>query len=84
MLNLLAMLVIGFLVGAVARLLMPGRDPGGCLVTIALGMGGALMAGFIGRQLGLYEFGQAPGFIASVLGAILILVIYRLLVPRRP
>jgi uncharacterized membrane protein YeaQ/YmgE (transglycosylase-associated protein family) len=73
----LGWLLIGLLAGALAKFIMPGRDPGGCLVTIALGIAGALLMGFIGNALGWYTQGQAGGFIAATLGAILILLIYR-------
>jgi uncharacterized membrane protein YeaQ/YmgE (transglycosylase-associated protein family) len=79
----LGWILIGGLAGGLAKLIMPGRDPGGCLVTILLGIAGALLAGFVGNQLGWYRSGQAGGFIAAVLGAIVILVLYRLLVRRR-
>ena len=79
----LGWILIGFLAGGLAKLIMPGKDPGGCLVTILLGIAGALLAGFIGNSLGWYSQGQAGGFIAATLGAILILFIYRLLVRRR-
>lgn len=76
-------IVIGALAGILAKAIMPGRDPGGCIVTILLGIGGALLAGFIGNAVGWYSQGQAGGFIAATLGAILILFIYRLLMRRR-
>ncbi len=76
-------ILLGALAGGLAKLIMPGRDPGGCIVTILLGVAGALLAGFIGNALGWYSQGQAGGFIAAVLGAILILFIYRLVVRRR-
>jgi len=84
MLGLIETLVIGLIVGAVAKLLMPGRDPGGCLVTILLGIAGALIAGYLGRVIGWYEPGAPAGFIASVNGAMLILLLYRLFLRRRP
>lgn len=71
-------LVIGLIVGAVAKLLMPGRDPGGVIITSLLGIAGSLIATFIGQALGWYQHGQAAGFIMSVLGAILLLSIYRM------
>jgi uncharacterized membrane protein YeaQ/YmgE (transglycosylase-associated protein family) len=78
-------LIIGLIVGAIAKLLMPGRDPGGFLVTMLLGVAGALLAGFLGRALGWYDNpGSGPGIIASVLGAMLLLFLYRLFVRRRP
>ena len=79
----LGWILIGLIAGALAKLIMPGRDPGGCLVTILLGIGGALLAGFVGNAVGWYSQGQAGGFIAATLGAIVILWIYRLLMRRR-
>lgn len=76
-------ILIGLIAGALAKLIMPGKDPGGCIVTILLGIGGALLAGFIGNAVGWYDTGEAGGFIAATLGAILILWIYRLLIRRR-
>jgi uncharacterized membrane protein YeaQ/YmgE (transglycosylase-associated protein family) len=84
MAGLIGTLVIGLIIGAVAKLLMPGRDPGGCLVTILLGIAGALVAGYLGRAIGWYEPGEPAGFIASVIGAMLILLLYRLFLHRRP
>ena len=72
-------LIIGLLVGAVAKLLMPGRDPGGCIVTILLGIAGAFVAGYLGQAIGWYQPGQPVGFIASVIGAMLLLLLYRLI-----
>jgi len=80
---ILTTLFIGFVVGLVAKFLMPGRDPGGFIITILLGIGGAFVAKFIGQQLGWYGPEDPAGFIASVGGAILLLVIYRLLFHRR-
>ena len=71
------------LVGAVAKLLMPGKDPGGWIVTILLGIAGALLAGYLGQAVGWYQPGQPAGFIASVVGAIVLLLLYRLLFKRR-
>jgi uncharacterized membrane protein YeaQ/YmgE (transglycosylase-associated protein family) len=81
--DILAMLVIGLLVGIVAKLLMPGNDPGGIIVTILLGIAGSFVAGYIGRAAGWYSEGEPVGFIASVVGAILLLVLYRALFGRR-
>jgi uncharacterized membrane protein YeaQ/YmgE (transglycosylase-associated protein family) len=83
MTGIISTLIIGLIVGAVAKLLMPGRDPGGCIVTMLLGIVGAFVAGYLGRLLGWYEPGQPAGFIASVIGAMLILLIYRLVIGRR-
>jgi uncharacterized membrane protein YeaQ/YmgE (transglycosylase-associated protein family) len=80
---ILGTLVIGLIVGVIAKLLMPGRDPGGCLITILLGIAGAFVAGFLGRAIGWYEPGQPAGFIASVIGAMLVLLVYRLIKGRR-
>ena len=70
-------ILIGFIAGAVAKLLMPGKDPGGFIITTLLGIAGALAATFLGRAVGWYQEGAAAGFIAAVLGAILLLWIYR-------
>ena len=79
---LLWMIVVGLIVGAIAKLLMPGRDPGGAIVTILLGIGGSVVAGLLGRAVGWYGEGEPVGFIASVLGAIVLLAIYRVIVGR--
>jgi uncharacterized membrane protein YeaQ/YmgE (transglycosylase-associated protein family) len=84
MTGIISTLIIGLIVGAIAKFLMPGRDPGGCLVTILLGIAGAFVAGYLGRAVGWYEPGQTAGFIASVIGAMLLLLIYRLVIGRRP
>ena len=75
-------ILIGLVAGIVAKLLMPGRDPGGFIITILLGIGGALLASFIGRALGLYSPDEPAGFIGAVIGAIVILIIYRLIKRR--
>ncbi len=77
MFSILGWIIFGLIVGVIAKLLMPGRDPGGMFVTIALGVAGALVAGFIGRALGWYQANEAAGFITATLGAILILFVYR-------
>ncbi len=83
--EILITLVIGLVVGALAKLLMPGPDPGGLLATILLGIAGSVLAGYLGKGLGWYSsVGQGPGIIAAVLGAMLLLVLYRLLVRPRP
>jgi uncharacterized membrane protein YeaQ/YmgE (transglycosylase-associated protein family) len=79
----LGWIIIGGLAGGLAKLIMPGKDPGGCLVTIVLGIAGALLAGFVGNAVGWYSQGQAGGFIAATLGAFIILLLYRMLVRRR-
>jgi len=74
----LAWILIGLIAGAIARAIMPGRDVSGCIVTILLGIGGALVAGFLGQELGWYEPGEGAGFLAAIVGAMLILFVYRL------
>ena len=76
-------IIIGGIAGAVAKLLMPGKDPGGCLVTILLGIAGAFVAGWLGQAVGWYERGEGAGFIAAIVGAFIILAIYRLASNRR-
>ena len=78
MLHFIWMCIIGLVAGALAKLIMPGKDPGGMIVTMVLGIAGSLVAGFLGRALGWYEAGQGAGLIMSVVGAILLLVVYRL------
>lgn len=74
--GIISMIVIGLIVGAVARLLLPGEQKMGWIMTILLGIGGSFVAGFAGQALGLYAVGQTAGFIASVLGAIVLLLIF--------
>jgi uncharacterized membrane protein YeaQ/YmgE (transglycosylase-associated protein family) len=76
-------LFIGLIVGAIAKLIMPGKDPGGIIVTMLIGVAGALLAGFLGRSLGWYIPGDSPSIIASIIGAMLLLLLYRLFVGRR-
>ena len=82
MFTVLWMLFIGLIVGAVAKLVMPGRDPGGLFVTMLLGIAGAVIAGFLGKVLGLYQPGERAGIIISTFGAILLLAIYRMVTER--
>jgi uncharacterized membrane protein YeaQ/YmgE (transglycosylase-associated protein family) len=81
--EIITMLVIGLLVGIVAKFLMPGNDPGGIIMTIVLGIAGSFVAGYIGRAAGWYQVGDPASFVASVIGAILLLLVYRLLFRRR-
>ncbi len=76
-------IIIGGIAGAIAKLLMPGKDPGGCIVTILLGIAGALLAGFIGQAIGLDSAANGAGFIGAIVGAFIILFIYRLILRRR-
>ena len=80
--GILGWIVFGLIVGALAKFVMPGRDPGGILVTIMLGIVGALVGGFLGRALGLYQEGEPAGFFGAFVGAILVLLLYRMF--RRP
>jgi uncharacterized membrane protein YeaQ/YmgE (transglycosylase-associated protein family) len=83
MFGVLGWIVFGLIVGALAKLLMPGRDPGGIVVTSLLGIAGALLGGFIGRALGLYGPQDAAGFVMALIGAVVLLVIYRAVVGRK-
>jgi uncharacterized membrane protein YeaQ/YmgE (transglycosylase-associated protein family) len=80
---ILSWILFGLVVGVIAKLLMPGRDPGGFIVTILLGIAGALVGGFVGRALGFYGENQGAGWIMSILGAIVLLALYRMMVRRR-
>jgi uncharacterized membrane protein YeaQ/YmgE (transglycosylase-associated protein family) len=81
--HFLWMLIIGLIIGAIAKFTMPGKDPGGIIVTMLIGIVGALSAGFLGRAVGWYHEGEPAGFIASIVGAILLLILYRMIVGRR-
>jgi len=76
MLHLIGTIIVGFIVGVLAKFLHPGRENMGLIMTTLLGIGGALLAKFIGQALGLYQAGQAAGFIGALIGAILILIVY--------
>ena len=75
-------ILIGFLVGLVAKFLMPGRDPGGFIITVILGIAGSFLATYLGAAMGWYQQGETAGFIAAVLGSIVLLLLYRLLIKR--
>ena len=81
--GILSWIVFGLVVGIIAKLLMPGRDPGGFIITMLLGVAGALLGGFIGRAMGFYGPNETAGWLISILGAILLLVIYRVAIGRR-
>jgi uncharacterized membrane protein YeaQ/YmgE (transglycosylase-associated protein family) len=83
MLGVIGWIIFGLIVGAVAKLVMPGRDPGGIIVTMLLGVAGALLGGWLGQALGWYREGQSAGFFMSLLGAIVLLFIYRMVIARR-
>lgn len=81
--GILAWILFGLVAGVIAKLIMPGKDPGGFIVTILLGIAGALLGGFIGRAMGFYGPGESAGWLMSIGGAILLLAIYRVTVGRR-
>lgn len=81
--SILWMIIIGFVVGLLARALMPGKDPAGFIVTVLLGIVGSFVAGFLGQSLGLYNQGEPAGLLMSVVGAMLVLFIYRMAIGRR-
>ena len=76
------MCIIGLIAGALAKLIMPGKDPGGIIITMLIGIAGSLIAGFLGRALGWYAEGESAGFIMSGVGAIILLAVYRMFRPR--
>ena len=82
MLSLIGTAIFGLIVGAIAKLLMPGKDPGGMIVTMLLGIAGAFLGSFVGRALGWYAAGDSAGFIMATLGAIVLLWLYRLVVKK--
>jgi uncharacterized membrane protein YeaQ/YmgE (transglycosylase-associated protein family) len=83
MLHYLWVAIIGLIVGAIAKLIMPGKDPGGLIITMLLGIAGSMLATWIGTRVGLYQEGASAGFIMSVLGAIVLLAIYRLFAGKK-
>ena len=83
MFTILGWIIFVLIIGALAKLVMPGRDPGGIIVTIVLGIVGALLGGWLGRAIGLYGPNEAAGFVMALIGALILLGLYRLLVARR-
>ena len=81
--GILGWILFGLIVGAVAKLVMPGRDPGGIIVTMLLGIAGAVLGGFAGRALGFYNEGEPAGFLMALVGAVILLALYRMMVGRR-
>jgi uncharacterized membrane protein YeaQ/YmgE (transglycosylase-associated protein family) len=81
--GILSWILFGLVVGVIAKLLMPGRDPGGFIITILLGVAGALVGGFAGRAMGLYGENEGAGWLMSILGAIVLLALYRMMARRR-
>jgi len=83
MIALIGWLLAGIIIGGIAKLIMPGRDPGGLLVTMLIGIVGAILGGALGRGIGLYGPQQSAGWIMSIVGAIVLLAIYRMIAGRR-
>ena len=81
--GIIGWIIIGGIAGAIAKFLMPGKDPGGCFITILLGIAGALLAGWIGKAVGWYDTNEGAGFVAAIVGAFILLGIYRLIAGRR-
>lgn len=81
--GIIGWIIIGGIAGAIAKMLMPGKDPGGCIITILLGIAGALVAGWLGKMIGWYDTNEGAGFIAAIVGAFVLLGIYRLIAGRR-
>jgi uncharacterized membrane protein YeaQ/YmgE (transglycosylase-associated protein family) len=81
--EIIGTLVIGLIAGVIAKLLMPGKDPGGCIITILLGITGAFIATYLGKLLGIYEPGETAGFIGAVVGAVIILWLYRMFLGKK-
>jgi uncharacterized membrane protein YeaQ/YmgE (transglycosylase-associated protein family) len=81
--GIIGWIIIGGIAGAIAKMLMPGKDPGGCIITILLGVAGALLAGWLGKMIGWYDTNEGAGFIAAIVGAFILLGIYRLIAGRR-
>jgi uncharacterized membrane protein YeaQ/YmgE (transglycosylase-associated protein family) len=81
--GILTWILFGLVIGVIAKLLMPGRDPGGFIITILLGIAGALVGGFIGRAMGFYGQGESAGWLMSILGAVILLALYRMVARRK-
>ncbi len=81
--SIIGAIVIGFFAGLIAKFLMPGRDPGGFIITIILGIVGAFVATYLGQTIGWYQEGEAAGFVGAVVGAVIVLFIYRMIAGRR-
>jgi uncharacterized membrane protein YeaQ/YmgE (transglycosylase-associated protein family) len=81
--EIIGTIIIGLITGVIAKLLLPGKDPGGCIITILLGIAGAFVATYLGKFLGIYEPGETAGFIGAVIGAVIILLLYRMFLKRK-
>jgi uncharacterized membrane protein YeaQ/YmgE (transglycosylase-associated protein family) len=82
--SIIWILLIGLVIGAIAKLLMPGKDPGGCIITMLLGIAGAFLASYLGERMGIYPASGFGRFVAAVIGALVLLLLYRLVARRRP
>jgi len=81
--GILGTIVFGLVVGAIAKFLMPGKDPGGCIITILLGIAGSVVAAYLGQALGFYKAGEGASYIGSIIGAMILLLIYRIVAGKR-
>lgn len=81
--EIIGTLIVGLIAGVIAKLLMPGKDPGGCIITILLGIAGAFVATYLGKLLGIYEPGETAGFIGATIGAVIILWLYRIFLKQK-
>lgn len=81
--EIIGTLIVGLVAGVIAKLLMPGKDPGGCIITILLGIAGAFVATYLGKFLGIYQPGETGGFIGATIGAIIILWLYRIILKKK-
>ncbi|MBP1682630.1 MAG: transglycosylase [Ignavibacteriaceae bacterium] len=81
--EIIGTILIGLIAGIIAKFLLPGRDPGGCIITILLGIAGAFVATYLGKFLGIYEPGETAGFIGAIIGALIILLLYRVFLKKK-
>ena len=81
--GIISAIIIGLIVGAIARFLMPGKEPGGWIITILIGLAGSFIGTYLGQAVGLYHTGEPAGIIGSIVGAMILLLLYRLVVKRR-
>lgn len=81
--DIIGTIIVGLIAGVIAKLLMPGKDPGGCIITILLGIGGAFVATYLGKFIGIYEPGETAGFIGAIVGAVIILWLYRIFLKKK-